>query len=79
MQLLKTIFPFSFGVKDVVDLIIKIVIYILVGVVATLICWVIGLIPFIGGILAWLLGTVIDLYVLVGIVVAVLVFCKILE
>ena len=79
LALLKKVFPFSFGVKDVADLVVKIIIYVVAAVLVTLVCWVIGIIPFIGGILAWLIGTVADLYLLGGAVIALLVFLKVIK
>ncbi len=82
MDMLKKLFPFSFGVKDVTDLVIKILVYVAVGVLVGLIGWVLGIIPLIGWILAlvWgIVGTLVGLYTLAGIVFAVLDFCKILK
>ena len=79
MDLLKSIFPYSFGVKDVTDLVVKIIIYVIIGLLAAVLCWVVGFLPFLGGILKWLLGTVAELYVTGGIVFAVLSFAKVLK
>lgn len=79
MTLLKTVFPFSFGVKDVVDLVIKIAIYIIAGLLVGVVCWIIGFIPFIGSIIGWLVGTVANLYTTAGWIIALLVYFKVLK
>ena len=42
MDMIKTIFPYSFGAKDVTNLAIKIVVYLVVGAVVGLLCGIIG-------------------------------------
>ena len=87
MDFLKKFFPLSWKyTKDVANLIIGIIIYIVVGIVVgaliTLSTFIVGWIPVIGLIIAWVLGIVsslIGLYVLVGIVLQVLVFAKVLK
>ena len=74
---LKSIFSLSFKGTDVSSLIISILLYLGIGVVLGLVCWLVGIIPLIGGLVSWLIGTVGGLYVLVGIVLAVLHFLKI--
>ena len=79
MDMIKTLFPYSFGAKDIKALAIKIVVYLVVGFVVGLVCSVIGLIPILGPIIAWLIGGVVGLYDLVGIVLAVLDYMKVLK
>lgn len=79
MDMLKKFFPYSFGAKDVSGLIIKIVVYLVVGLIVTLVCKLISLIPILGPIVAWFVGAVVDLYVLVGIVLLVLDYLKVLK
>ena len=79
MDMIKKLFPYSFGAKDAKELLIKIVTYLVVGLVVGLICWVVGLIPILGPIVAWLVGSVVSLYNLVGIVLAVLDYLKVLK
>ena len=43
MDMIKTIFPYSFGAKDVKALAIKIVVYLVVGAIVGLLCGVISL------------------------------------
>ncbi len=79
MDTLKMLFPLSFKfAKDVANLIIGILIYIVVGIVGGVLIGIVGLIPFVGVILA-LVGGLLDLYVVAGIVIQVLVFCKVLK
>lgn len=78
MEMLKKYFPYSFGAKSVADLVVKIIVLLVVGTVAT---WVIGLlsgIPVIG-LLVGLVCGLIDLYVLISIVLSVLDYMKILK
>ncbi len=79
MDALKKIFPLSFKyTKDVANLIIGILIYIVVGIIGGVLIGIVGLIPFVGIVLA-LVGGLLDLYVVAGIVIQVLVFCKVLK
>ena len=86
MDTLKKIFPLSFGASDVAGLVIKIIIYIVVaaigGIVIGLAAAVLALIPVVGGILAWLVGSIgslVGLYSLIGIVLTCLDYFKILK
>ena len=78
MDFLKKFFPWSFKANDVKALVIAIVIYIVIGFVGGLVIGLLGAIPFIG----WLfriVGALLDVYTLVGIILAVLVFAKVLK
>ena len=87
METLKKIFPLSWKyTKDVANLIIGILVYILVGIVAgaiiALATLITGWIPVLGGILAWVLGLVgslIGLYTLAGIIIQLLVYFKVIK
>lgn len=79
MSGLKSLFKTSYDAKDLKGLITAIIVYIIIGVVAGLLCWLIGIIPLIGGLLRWIVGTAAGLYVLIGIVLAVLVFLKLVK
>lgn len=87
MKTLKQIFPLSFKRTDTVaNLIIGILIYLVVGVLAgaliALSTLLTGWIPVVGGIIGWALGIVsslIGLYVLAGIIIQILVFCKVIK
>lgn len=72
MDMLKKFFPYSFGAKDVAALVIKIIVYV---VASALLGFVLGIIPFIGGIL----GTLVGLYCTAGWVIALLDYLKVLK
>lgn len=81
MDLLKKVFPFSFKANDVASLVVTIIIYLVAGLVIGfalgLVGWIIplGLIDMVLG----LIGSIVELYILAGIVIAVLVFTKVLK
>ncbi|MGN0998960.1 MAG: hypothetical protein ACI4PO_05360 [Faecousia sp.] len=72
MDMLKKIFPYSFGAADVKALVIKVILYLVVSAVGG---WILSLLPLIGGILAWVLG----LYCTVGWILAILDYLKVLK
>lgn len=72
MDIIKKLFPYSFGAADIKALVIKIVVYL---VVSAVLGWVIGLIPFIGGIISWIIG----IYCTVGWILAILDYLKVLK
>ena len=78
MDMIKKIFPYSFGAKDAIGLVIKIVVYLVVGAVCDALIGILAAVPVIN-ILVGLVCGVIDLYVLVGIILAVLDFLKVLK
>ena len=74
--MLKTLFPVSFGTKDVTALVIRTIIYILLAIVAgaivALATMLVGWIPVVGAIVGWVLGvigSILGLYFLAAIVV----------
>ena len=87
MEFLKKLFPLSWKfTKDVANLIIGIVVYVIAGIVAgaliTVATMITGWIPALGKLIAWALGVVgslIGIYVLVGIIVLILVYCKVIK
>ncbi len=82
MDTLKKIFPFSFGAKDVVALVVKIIIYIIAPAILGVATWIVGLIPVVGAIICAIVGVLtglIGLYVLIGIILAILDYCKVLK
>ena len=79
MDLLKKYFPYSFGVKDLTNLIIKIIVYVVAGVIIATIAGIIGKIPLVGGILGWAIGTVANIYTTAGWIFAILNYLKILK
>ena len=85
MDLLKKLFPFSFGTKEVSHLVVRTIIYILAVAVGTVLLSIIGIltgIPLVGPILATVLGVIgglLDLYCLVGIVLLFLAHFNVLK
>ncbi len=71
MEIVRNLFPFSFGVRDTKDMVIRIGIYLAAGVVVSLIVGMFDWIPLLGLIFT-LVGTLVDLYCFVGIVLTVL-------
>ena len=86
MDALKKLFPLSFKyTKDVPNLIIGILIQIVVGAIAGALIFlatmITGWIPVAGALLGWVLGIVgslIGIYVLAGIIIQILAFCKVI-
>lgn len=78
MDLLKTFFPFSFKASELTAFIITLIVYILVDVICGFVIGLLAAIPLVG-IIAGLVGALIGLYALVGIVLAILVFAKVLK
>ena len=78
MDMLKKFFPLSFGAKDVANLIIKIVIYLVIDVVLGFAIGLLSGIPIVC-IIIGIVGSLLGLYCLAGIVIAILDFCKVLK
>lgn len=79
MKNLKPFFPVSFMAKNTRSLIIAILLYLAFGVVIGLACKVLSVIPLIGGLIAWILGIVCGLYVLIGLVLTLLFYFDLLK
>jgi len=86
MDLLKKFFPYSYGAKEVKDLVIKIIVYVVAmvigGAMLGLVNLIVGWLPLIGGIIGWVLGlagSLIEIYCVAGIVLLVLDYFKILK
>lgn len=86
MDTLKKFFPYSFGASEVKDLVIKIIVYIVAAFIAGAVLAVAGAItgwiPVLGGLIGLVLsivGGVVELYVLIGIVLLVLDYLKVLK
>lgn len=78
MDIVKKIFPVSLRAKDVVGLIVSIIIYLILPVVFGLLNQLLSGVPVIGlllGIIMW--G--INAYCFIGIILAVLFFCKVIK
>ncbi len=78
MELLKKYFPFAFKATELTPFIISLVIYALIDVVCGVIIGLLAKLPIIGIVFS-LLGAVIGLYALVGIVLSILVFVKVVK
>ena len=72
MDMLKKLFPYSFGAEDVKTMLIKILVYVLGGTVAI---FVLGLLPIIGNILGW----IVNIYTTIGWILVALDYMKVLK
>lgn len=87
MDALKKFFPLSFSkAGSTNDLVVGIIIYIVIGLIAGLVLGFAGLItgwiPLLGAVIGWVLRAVcgvIDLYCLIGLVLLVLKFLKVIN
>ena len=87
MSTLKKFFPLSWKYsKDIAALIIGIIIHlvleVLIGALITLATMITGWIPVIGALVGWALGIVsslLGLYILIGIILQILLFLKVLK
>lgn len=78
MDQVKKFFPLSFRGKELKDLIISIIIYVVAEAIIGVVLGILGAIPVVG-IITGILGTLVGLYVLAGIVLAILNFCKVID
>ncbi len=79
MDSLQKIFPLSFKfTKDVANLIIGILIYLVVGAIAGVAIFILSAFPVIN-LVTGIVGGLIDLYVIAGIVVQILVYAKVIK
>lgn len=78
MDKIKQLFPLSFRGAELKDMIISILLYIAVAAVSGIIMFVLAFIPIIN-IVVGILGTIVDIYVIAGIVLAVLNFLNVLK
>ena len=88
MEILKKFWPYSFKVekKNVSSLVVNLIVWVVGAFIAGIILWLAtaltGWIPVIGaliGIIVGIIGSVIELYSLIGIVLAILVFVDVLK
>ncbi len=86
MDILKKFFPHAFKAtelgKFIVTLIIYFVIDIVCGAVIGLAAMILAGLPLIGGLLAWavgVIGSLVGLYALVGVILSILVFVKVIK
>ena len=78
MDFLKKLLPISFKATDKDNFIKALVIYIVAAVVMTVVGMLLGWIPVIGKLIS-IIGYVVDVYVTGGVVVAILVFTKVIK
>ena len=78
MDMVKKFFPNAFKAKELSSFIVALVIYVLIDVVCGFVIGLLAKIPVLGIIFS-LLGSIVGLYALVGIVLSVLVFVKVLK
>ena len=78
MDKLKQLFPLSFRGTEMKDMIVSIILYIVVAAIASVLIWVVALIPIVN-LVVGIVGTLVDIYVLVGIVLAVLSYFNVLK
>lgn len=78
MDILKKVFPTAFKATDVKPLIISLIIYVLIDIVCGFVIGLLAKIPILGIIFS-LLGSIVGLYALVGVVLSILVFVKVIK
>ena len=78
MDILKKFFPLSFKVEEIKSFIISLVIYAGIDVVCGFVIGLLAKIPLIGIIFS-LIGSIVGIYALVGIVLSILVFVKVIK
>ncbi len=80
MDMIKKFFPFSFNFKekDVNGLVVSIIIYVVAMVLSGVVFGLLGLVPILG-IITSIIGSVVGLYLLVGLVFSVLNFFNVLK
>ena len=75
---LKPFFPFSFRVRDLTELVVSLVIYLIGGLICGLIIGFLASIPIIGFLFS-LVGAVLGVYSFMGIILSVLVYLKVVK
>ncbi len=78
MDMVKKFFPNAFKAKELSSFIVALVIYVLIDVVCGFVIGLLAKIPVLGIVFS-LLGSIVGLYALVGIVLSILVFVKVLK
>ena len=89
MDILKKLFPLSWAKnKDITELVIKVIVYIVMAIIAGAVLWVAGMINawlpgnFLGGLIGWILGLIggiVELYTVAGIVFLFLVHFNVIK
>lgn len=78
LDVIKKYFPHAFRVNDVKSLVINLIIYALIAFVAGIVLGLLSIIPILGfifGVIGWLT----ELYCTAGVILAILVFLKIVQ
>ena len=78
MDILKKAYPHAFKANELKDFIVALIIYVLIDAVCGAVIGLLAQIPLIGLVFS-ILGSLIGLYALIGIVLSVLVFAKVLK
>ncbi len=78
MELLKKIWPFSFDTNKVSNLVIKAIVYVLIGVIFSVLIGLLRNVPVLN-VIFYIVGPLVDLYVIAGLVVMFLNFFKVLK
>lgn len=78
MGFLKKIWPFSFDTENVNNLILKAIIYTVIAVIMAVVMSTLKSVPIIG-ILFAIIGTIVELYTVIGLVLLFLTFFKVLK
>ena len=73
MDFLKSLWPTPFKIKekDVVSLIVQLIIFILICAVVGILIGVLSVIPIVG-IVFWIIGSLMELYSIIGVVICIL-------
>lgn len=78
MEMAKKFFSQAFKATELKDLIIAIIIYIVIGAVGGAVIGLLAQIPILG-IIFTIVGSLVDLYALIGIILSILVFLKVVK
>ncbi len=78
MDILKKFFPHAFKATELTAFIITLIVYVLIDIVCGFVIGLLAKLPVIGIIFS-LLGSLVGLYALIGIVLSILVFVKVLK
>ena len=78
MDILKKFFPHAFKANDLGKFIVTLIIYVLIDIVCGFVIGLLAKLPIIGIIFS-LLGSLVGLYALVGIILSILVFVKVIK
>ena len=78
MDILKRFFPNAFKASDLGSFIVALIIYAVIGIVGGFVIGLLAAIPVIN-LLAGLAGGLLELYTLVGVILSILVFVKVLK